>query len=383
MQRSSWREAQEHTGSLPARCLNRGGMQCASAPRLPKSQGAFLQTDTAAVGRRLWVCCPTYTFPCAVERRKLHLTFQTQEMSRRWRWWQFSKLPLFWVNVAGNGLLFCKDFLFLFFILKLWRLRSPWNQPFDKINTHLSPSGDEDTFYGWLGEALISPLLHKGDDLKKGKMLHFKINSSQQVFSTWTVCHCSLILPDIVKLMLSPRKHWINAQLPCMRAAVSCHGCTQPAVAQHDPIPVPHKQGAKLSPHSLSYICSEQKETAFDMWTLGTRLSSPPRSSALPSTSAANVRSTLHTHKGQPSQFTANSFPEVQLRSPALQGRGRRRWWSSDPQIGSNCWACGNGKKERWRTGISCCSLFRGQISKIEIYESQRAYSGTHSSLLS
>lgn len=106
-----------------------------------------------------------------------------------------------------------------------------------------------------------------------------------------------------------------------MRAAVSRDGCTQPAVAQHDPIPVPHKQGAKLSPHSLSYICSEQKETEFDMWTSGTWLSSPPRSPALTSTSAANVRTTLHTHKGQSSQFTANSFPEVQLKNPELQGR--------------------------------------------------------------
>lgn len=37
------------------------------------SQGALLQTDTAAVGRRLWVCCPSYTFPNAVAGKKTAL----------------------------------------------------------------------------------------------------------------------------------------------------------------------------------------------------------------------------------------------------------------------------------------------------------------------
>lgn len=342
------------------------------------SQGALLQTDTAAVGRRLWVCCPTYTFPNAVAgKKKLHLNFQMHEMNRHGNLARNLYSELTWLGMAFSS---ARTFYFYFLFLNYGDSGPCETNPLTKL-TPICHQEETRTLFmvGW--EKHWFPLCFTGMIWKKAMRSVSKLIPHNKSFipeqSATALWFCLILsnwccVPESTELKPSSRA--CKQQWAGMGAlSLQWHSLT--------PSPCHTNREPSFRPTACpTFALSRRKQNL----TCGPR----GRGSALPRGALLwppRQQPTWGPHCTLTKDSPANSQPihsqRCSLRTLNYRGGGRR-WWSSDPQVGSICWACGNCKKERQRTGISRCSLFRGQISKIEIYESQRAYSGTRSSLL-
>lgn len=311
------------------------------------------------------------------QEKKLHLNFQMHEMNRHGNLARYLYSELTWLGMAFSS---ARTFYFYFLFLNYGDSGPCETNPLTKL-TPICHQEETRTLFmvGW--EKHWFPLCFTGMIWKKAMRSVSKLIPHNKSFipeqSATALWFCLILsnwccVPESTKLKPSSRA--CEQQWAGMGAlSLQWHSLT--------PSPCHTNREPSFRPTACpTFALSRRKQNL----TCGPR----GRGSALPRGALLwppRQQPTWGPHCTLTKDSPANSQPihsqRCSLRTLNYRGGGRR-WWSSDPQVGSICWACGNCKKERQRTGISRCSLFRGQISKIEIYESQRAYSGTRSSLL-